>query len=61
MPETGVWEQLLLYPQAAFWVTLVWGIGLAFHVVYYFIGDDRPKNRRYQTFLAQERARERQG
>ena len=50
----------LIVPQAAFWVTLGWGIGLAFHVAYYFIGDDGPSNRRYRTFLAQERAREKQ-
>ncbi|MCP5026823.1 MAG: 2TM domain-containing protein [Actinomycetia bacterium] len=50
----------LIVPQAAFWVTVGWGIGLAFHIAYYFIGDDGPKNRRYQAFLAQERAREEQ-
>ena len=48
----------LLVPQAAIWITLFWGVGLAFHVAYYFIGDDGPQNRRYQAFLAQERARE---
>lgn len=50
----------LIAPQAAFWVTIGWGLGLAFHVAYYFIGDDGPQNRRYQAFLAQERAREEQ-
>ena len=30
----------IIVPQAAFWVTLGWGIGLAFHVAAYFIGDD---------------------
>ena len=50
----------LIVPQAAFWVTLGWGIGLAFHVAYYFIGDDGPQNRRYQAFLARERALEAQ-
>lgn len=45
-------------PQAAIWVMLGWGIGLAFHVAYYFIGDDGPENRRYQKYLAEERARE---
>ncbi|MCP3937024.1 MAG: 2TM domain-containing protein [Actinomycetia bacterium] len=50
----------LIVPQAAFWVSVGWGIGLAFHIAYYFIGDDGPKNRRYQAFLAQERAREAQ-
>lgn len=48
----------LIAPQAAFWVTIGWGIALAFHVAYYFIGDAGPGNRRYQAFLAQERARE---
>lgn len=47
-----------IVPQAAFWVTLGWGIGLAFHVAAYFIGDSGAANRRYQAFLAQERARE---
>ncbi len=50
----------LIVPQAAFWATIGWGVGLAFHVAYYFIGDDGPKNRRYQAFLVQERAREEQ-
>lgn len=50
----------LIVPHAAFWVTLGWGIGLAFHVAYYFIGDDGTENRRYQTFLEQEQAKEKQ-
>ena len=50
----------LIVPQAAFWVTLGWGIGLAFHVAYYFIGDDGPENPRYQKYLAEERARDAQ-
>ena len=50
----------LIVPQAAFWITLMWGVALAFHIAYYFIGDDGPRNRRYQAFLAQERARENQ-
>ena len=45
-------------PQAAFWVTLGWGIGLAFHIAYYFIGDEGRENRRYQKYLAEERKRE---
>ena len=48
----------LIVPQAAFWVTVGWGIGVAFHVAYYFIGDDGPENPRYQKYLAEERARE---
>ena len=45
-------------PQAAFRVTLGWGIGLAFHVAYYFIGDEGTDSRKYQEYLAEERARE---
>ena len=48
----------IIVPQAAFWVTIGWGIGLAFHVAAYFIGDDGPENKRYQKYLAEERARE---
>ena len=29
----------------AFWVTITWGIGVAFHVAYYVIGDNGPQNR----------------
>ena len=42
----------------AFWVTITWGIGVAFHVAYYIIGDDGPQNRRYQRFLTEEQQRE---
>lgn len=39
----------------AFWLTIFWGIGLAFHVAWYFIGNN--EGGRYQRFLAEERAR----
>lgn len=42
----------------AYWITIVWGIALAFHIAYYFIGDVGPGNRRYQKFLAEEQMRE---
>lgn len=48
----------LIVPHAAFWVTLGWGIGLAFHFAFYFIGEPGPNNRRYQAYLAEERAKE---
>lgn len=48
----------LIVPHAAFWVTIGWGLGLAFHVAYYFIGDDGPENPRYRKYLAEERASE---
>lgn len=50
----------LIVPSAAFWVTLGWGIGLAFHLAFYFIGDDKVEGRRYQKYLAEEQARERE-
>ena len=48
----------IIVPEAALWVTLGWGIGLAFHIAYYFIGDDGPENRRYQKYLAEERSKD---
>jgi hypothetical protein len=48
----------IITPQAALWVTLGWGIGLAFHVAAYFIGDEGRSNRRYQKYLAEERNRD---
>ena len=50
----------LSVPDVAYWVTIAWGIGLAFHVADYLIEDDGRKNRRCQSFLAQEQAREQQ-
>lgn len=50
----------LIVPQAAFWTTIGWGIGLAFHVAFYVIGDDPTRSRRYEKYLAEERAREMQ-
>ena len=44
----------------AYWVTLGWGIGLGFHVAYYFIGDEGTDNKRYQKYLEEERQRESQ-
>ena len=48
----------VIVPSAAVWVTLGWGIGLAFHLAAFFIGDDGRDNRLYRRFLAQERARD---
>lgn len=42
----------------AYWVTVAWGIGLAFHIAYALIGDEGTKNRRYQKILAEEQRRE---
>lgn len=40
----------------AYWVTISWGIGLAFHIASYFLDENGLQNRRYQKFLAEERA-----
>ena len=48
----------IIVPEAALWVTIGWGIGLAFHVAYYFIGDGDRDNRRYQKYLAEERSKD---
>ena len=48
----------LIVPEAAIWVSIGWGIGLAFHIASYFIGDDVTKSPRYQKYLDEERARD---
>ncbi len=48
----------VIVPSAAIWVTLGWGIGLAFHIAAYFIGDDPTDSRRYEKYLDEERARD---
>ena len=48
----------IVAPAAAFWVTVTWGIGLAFHIAAYFLDERGGQNRRYQRYLAEERARE---
>lgn len=42
----------------AFWPTIGWGIGVAFHVASYVIDDSGRESRTYQKFLAEERAKE---
>ncbi|MDJ0792079.1 MAG: 2TM domain-containing protein [Acidimicrobiia bacterium] len=41
----------------AFWVTIFWGIGLAFHVASYWIDETR-QGSRYERFLEDERKRD---
>jgi Na+/melibiose symporter-like transporter len=41
----------------AFWVTITWGIALAFHVAWYFIDVSR-EGRRYEKFLEDERKKD---
>lgn len=38
----------------AYWVTIPWSIGLAFHVAAYFIDDSRMRDRAYRRFLEEE-------
>ena len=42
----------------AFWVTLSWGIGLAFHLAAYFLDERGFQARRYQRILEEEREKE---
>lgn len=44
--------------QWAFWTTIPWGVGLAFHVAAYMLEGSRFKERKYQAFLAEERAKD---
>ena len=50
----------LIIPQAAFWITIGWGIGLSFHLAHYFITETGSQDRHYRQYLAEERAREEQ-
>ena len=45
----------LIVPSASFWVTISWGIGLAFHIVAYFLDERGGQQRRYRRYLAEER------
>ena len=42
----------------AFWLTIMWGMGLAFHVAAYALDENGLLARRYQRFLTEEEARE---
>ena len=42
----------------AYWVTMGWGLGVAFHVASYYIDTSGKEGRKYQQFLAEERAKE---
>ena len=42
----------------AFWPTIGWGFGVAFHVASYVIDDSGAEGRKYQQFLAEERAKD---
>ena len=41
----------------AFWITLFWGIGLLFHIAWYFIDVSR-SGKRYERFLEDERRKD---
>ena len=45
----------------AYWTTIPWGIGLAFHIAAYFIEERGLEGRKYQQYLAEERERETSG
>lgn len=42
----------------AYWVTLGWGIGLAFHVAAYLLDSNGGQSRRYQRYLEEEENRQ---
>ena len=42
----------------AYWPTIGWGVGLAFHIASYLIDDSGMEGRAYEKFLAEERAKE---
>ncbi|MEA2002429.1 MAG: 2TM domain-containing protein [Actinomycetota bacterium] len=48
----------LITPAGAFWVTIGWGLGLAFHIAAYLLDENGGQDRRYQRFLAEEQERE---
>ena len=39
----------------AYWVTIPWGIGLAFHAAAYFLDESGMQSRRYKKYLEEER------
>ncbi len=42
----------------AFWITGVWGLGLAFHALAYIVDGRGVEERKYEQYLAAARARE---
>ena len=42
----------------AYWITILWGIGLLFHIAAYLIDDSRFEDRAYERFLAEEQRRD---
>lgn len=46
--------------QWAYWITGVWGIGLLFHLLAYFVDGRQVEERKAQQYLAEERTREEQ-
>ena len=46
--------------QWAYWITIFWGLALAFHIVAYFVGESGVEQRKYRQALAEERQAEEQ-
>jgi hypothetical protein len=44
--------------QWAYWITVFWGLALAFHVLAYFVGDSGAEQRKYRQFLREEQEQE---
>ena len=42
----------------AYWATIPWGIGLAFHAAAYFLDESGMQSRRYRRYLEEERQKD---
>ena len=48
----------VITPGGAIWITIFWGIALAFHVAAYFLNEKGFLSSRYHRILAEEKERE---
>ena len=44
--------------QWAYWITIFWGLALAFHVLAYFVGESGAEQRKYRKYLSEEQAQQ---
>lgn len=44
----------------AYWTTIPWGVGLAFHVAAYFLDESGRESKRYRKYLAEEQQKDAQ-
>ncbi len=48
----------VIVPGAAVWVTITWGVALAFHIAAHLLDERGGQDRRYRRYLAEERESE---